>query len=259
MPNRPPELTVTRVVAAHRLPKSPVGVTVHRRRRERWAMALKLEGKTYYTVNEQVHLCDSTHPILLSRGCTYSWKCVEPGDCMIIEFDAPQSAQTLFSFEVQDNTPITTAFAKLEKLLAPSPGEAQMECIYLLYGALLALCQTGKAEYVPKNRQDLLQPATQYILTHYSQPGITNDFLAGLCGISTIYFRKTFTNVYGISPIHYLHRFRITKAKAMLLSDYESIEQIAESVGYNSIYHFSKMFRHYTGCSPTQYAKSPQG
>lgn len=257
MSNRMPELTVTQVISAHRLTKSPIGITTNRSCRERWAFALKLTGKTYYTVNGDVHLCDSTHPILLSRGCTYSWKCEEPGDCIIIEFDAPQSSQTLFPVEVTDNSSITARFSKLEKLLAS--GEGQMECIYLLYGLLLSLYQTGKAEYFPKNRQDLILPAVQYIHSNYAQKQINNDFLAQLCDISTIYFRKTFTSVYGVSPIRYLHEFRISKAKAMLLSDYESIEQIAESVGYNSIYHFSKMFRQYAGCSPTQYARFPHG
>ena len=74
--------------------------------------------------------------------------------------------------------------------------------------------------------------------------------------MSTVYFRRTFTSVYGISPIKYLHNFRIEKAKAILKSDYDTIEQVALSVGYNSIYHFSKMFKLYTGKSPLEYAKA---
>ncbi|MBQ2704787.1 MAG: helix-turn-helix transcriptional regulator, partial [Clostridia bacterium] len=42
----------------------------------------------------------------------------------------------------------------------------------------------------------------------------------------------------------------------ILHSDYESVEQVAFSVGYNSIYHFSKMFKLYTGKSPSEYAKA---
>ena len=57
-------------------------------------------------------------------------------------------------------------------------------------------------------------------------------------------------------PKKYLHNYRIDKAKAILLSDYETIEQVAFSVGYNSIYHFSKMFKTYTGKSPSEYAKT---
>lgn len=95
----------------------------------------------------------------------------------------------------------------------------------------------------------------RHITEHYFDSGITNVSLSRLCGISTVYFRKMFESVYGISPIKYLHNFRIKKAKAILLSDYESVEQVALSVGYNSIYHFSKMFKEYTGKSPTEYAK----
>ncbi|MBR4099410.1 MAG: helix-turn-helix transcriptional regulator [Clostridia bacterium] len=33
------------------------------------------------------------------------------------------------------------------------------------------------------------------------------------------------------------------------------MKQVATSVGYNSIYHFSKMLKHYTGQNPIEYAK----
>lgn len=254
--NELPPLTITRVVSAHRLQKSPVGITIRRVNRERWAIALKLSGKTYYTVNGKEILSDSLHPILLSKGCTYSWKCVEPGECIIIEFDAPQQENNLLSFKLVDNTPITAAFTKIEKLINMRTPDHDIECIYLLYGILMVLLKTLKTDYVPKDKQTIIRPAIQYISLHYQNAEITNDLLAEQCGISTIYFRKIFVSVYGISPIRYLHNFRIAKAKAILQSDYESIEQIAESVGYSSIYHFSKMFKQYTGVSPTEYAKA---
>jgi len=253
-----PQLTVTQVISAHRLQKSPIGITTRRINRRQWAIALKLSGKTYYAVNGKEILCDSLHPIILSKGCTYSWKCVEPGECIIIEFDAPQQEDHLLSFELADNSPITTAFTKIEKLIDMRTPNQDIECIYLLYGILMVLLKSLKTDYVPKDKQTIIQPAIQYISSHYQNVEITNDLLAQQCGISTIYFRKTFVSVSGISPIRYLHNFRIAKAKTILQSDYESIEQIAESVGYSSIYHFSKMFKQYTGVSPTEYAKAPR-
>ena len=251
-------LTVTRVISANRLLQSPVGVTTYRKNRERWAVILKKSGRTYYTVNGRSLLSDSTHPVLLPRGCSYCWTCTEPGECLIIEFDATTQEKEVFSFTVSDNSFFLHAFSKLEKSLHYNNPYTALEAAHLLYGILFSLTRTAYKEYAPKDKQKMLRPAMDYITSSYYDSAITNDRLAGLCGISTVYFRKTFEGVYGLSPIKYLHNFRINKAKAILLSDYESISQVAESVGYNSIYHFSKMFRAHTGISPTEYAKSQQ-
>lgn len=249
------EITITDVVAANRLRRSPVGITTHRTLRERWALVLKREGKTYYNVGGKEILSDALHPIILPKGCSYSWKCVEPGECLIIEFDALTEEDVVFPFEVADNSFIVNAFSKIEKDLHLPFRNGVLECKTLLYGILLTLVKSTAREYVPKDKASLVQPATEYITRHYYDSGITNDALSALCGISTVYFRKVFENIYGISPIRYLHNYRMQKAKDILCSDYESIDQVAQSVGYNSIYHFSKMFKSYTGISPTEYAK----
>jgi len=131
-----------------------------------------------------------------------------------------------------------------------------MEAFSKLYDILRQLFKTSEKEYVSKEKKRLIQPAETYILENYYDPGITNDQLAGLCGISTVYFRKCFEAVHGVSPIRYLNDYRTRRAKDILSSDFESIAQVAESVGYNSVYHFSKMFKTYTGISPTEYAKA---
>lgn len=121
---------------------------------------------------------------------------------------------------------------------------------------VIKILKSDKQEQQHPKKFSILQSATKYITENYSDNNITNESLAKLCAMSTVYFRKTFVSVYGISPIKYLHNFRIEKAKAILRSDYDTIEQVALSVGYNSIYHFSKMFKVYTGINPSEYAKA---
>lgn len=248
-------ITVLKVVAANRLYNTPAIGTVHRRSRKRWAVALKRSGKTYYTVNGRVVVSDSLHPVILPKGCAYSWRCVEEGECLLIEFDAVQEYEDILSFAVTDNSFFINDFLKIQKNLPVFTAEAKLEGVHRLYGLLLQLLKTTPKEYVPREKQQLLRPALEYISENYYLPNITNDRLAELCGISTVYFRKSFEVICGVSPIRYLHNFRIRKAKDLLLSDYGSISQVAESVGYNSLYHFSKMFKVYTGLSPTQYVK----
>lgn len=249
-------LIITNVVSANRLFDSPIGVTTHRANRERWAIALKVRGKTVYTVNGSDVPSDSLHPVILPKGCNYSWKCIEPGECIIIEFDATGQDDTFTSFEINDNSIITNAFSKIEKELNHPTSHCKLACYRYLYEILLFIIKSTNKEYVHPSKRTALQPAIKFISENYFDSNITNELLAELCEISTVYFRKTFSSVYGISPIRYLHDFRIQKAKAILMSDYESIEQVAFSIGYNSIYHFSKMFKSYTGQSPTEFVKA---
>lgn len=246
-------ITITKVVSTIRLTNSPVGTTTVRKNRERWAVVLKTSGKTYYTVQDKQILSDKLHPVILPKGCSYSWTCVEPGECLIIEFDAIEEFRNILAFKISDNSSFLNTFAKIEKKLNFKSANSQMECTHLLYGTLLFFLKFANKKYTPNDKKDILQPAIDYIAHNYYDNSITNDFLAANCGISTVYFRKTFERVYGISPIKYLNNFRIEKAKSILLSDFESIKQVAQSVGYSSIYHFSKMFKIYTGVSPSEY------
>lgn len=249
-------ITVTKVVSANRLYNNVTDAPYHRHSRNRWAVVLKRTGKTYYSSGGQTILSDARHPVILPRGSCYSWQCAEAGECLLIEFDAPQTSETILPFSLSDTSLFENTFAEIQKNLHIASATAHLTCMYSLYGLLLQLHHGNNREYHPRQKQALIQPAVDYITEHYFEPDINNDQLAALCGISTVYFRKTFEAVCGMPPIRFLHKLRIRRAKDILESDYDSISQVAESVGYSSVYHFSKMFRTYTGISPTEYAKT---
>lgn len=248
-------LTIRHVISANRLLNSPVDITTHRKNRDYWAIALKIKGKTIYTVGNKRIVCDSLHPVILSKGSSYSWKCVEPGECIIIEFDAETTETDFTSFEIKDNSLLLNNFVKIEKSLSAKKLHYKSECNCYLYEMISFILKSAIQDHAPPKTYFALRPAMRYITESYSDSNISNELLSELCGMSTVYFRRTFVSVYGISPIKYLHNFRMEKAKAILRSDFETIEQVALSVGYNSIYHFSKMFKVYTGISPLEYSK----
>ena len=120
---------------------------------------------------------------------------------------------------------------------------------------LLLLLGTQRKAYADASQRQKIAPALDYISKNYNA-AIKNDTLAALCGISTVYFRKLFLRITGTSPITYIHNLRIAKAKKMLQSDYDTLGEIAVSLGYPDIYTFSKTFKRQTGLSPTQYIKT---
>jgi len=250
------EITVLKVVAANRLSGDRTEGAPIRRFRKRWALVLKSSGVTYYTINGRDVLSDREHIVLLPRSCAYSWHCTEPGEYLMLEFEAPQIGDDILSFFVADNSFFVRDFEHIQKCLHTPTPEARLETVYRLYSILLQLFKTTAKEYLPKGKKQLLQPAVDHITKMYYDPQISNDRLAKLCGISTVYFRKCFEAAYGEPPIRYLHKLRTQRAKDILSGDFVSINQVAESVGYSTIYHFSKMFKAYTGVSPTAYAKA---
>lgn len=248
-------ITATEIVAANRLLNSPIGITSTRVNREYWGIMLKTKGKTVYNCQGKEIISDSTHPVILPKGCSYTWKCIEPGECIGFEFDADSTEDMIYSFNINDTSFIINSFAKIEKKLTLKNVGYRIECLNIIYSVLLYLIKSANKEYIPSEKQDILKPAMLYIAEHYFDSNITNDYLASLCSISTVYFRKVFKSIYGVSVGSFLQNLRIEKAKALLKGDYESITQVAESVGYSSIYHFSKMFKQTTGFTPSEYAK----
>ena len=71
--------------------------------------------------------------------------------------------------------------------------------------------------------------------------------------MSYVYFRKLFKSVMGQSPIVYARSVRIRKAKEMLKGDYGSLSDVAYSLGYPSLYDFSRDFKKHTGVPPSKY------
>ena len=54
----------------------------------------------------------------------------------------------------------------------------------------------------------------------------------------------------------YIASLRIQRAKELLRDDRLSIQEIAEIVGYNDYFYFTKVFKRVEGISPSKYRKS---
>jgi AraC-like DNA-binding protein len=79
--------------------------------------------------------------------------------------------------------------------------------------------------------------------------------LARLCGLSERHFFRRFKEATGLSPINWLKMQRIALAQSKLLQSGHSIKQIADQVGYNDVFFFSRDFKRHTGACPTQYRR----
>lgn len=72
---------------------------------------------------------------------------------------------------------------------------------------------------------------------------------------SESYFSHRFKSETGVSPVQYLNRWRIQKAKELLESSSMRITDIAMQTGFQNLTHFNRIFRKFEGKSPTDYRK----
>ncbi len=220
--------------------------------RERWALVLKYEGETVYKTADAEYISNSQSLMLLPRKSSYEWRCTSPGNYITIEFDSPSSFEGIFNFHIQSTDEIFKMFKQMEYKWLKKKGFYMLETVRDLYTLILKLASMQKSEYVPSLKSEKLSPAVDHMLTHYTEH-MTNDGLAELCGISTVYFRKLFTDTYGKAPMEYVKGLRIKRAREMLCGDYGSISDVATSLGYTSIYDFSRDFKKRVGVSPSKY------
>ena len=156
------------------------------------------------------------------------------------------------AFKLQSGEKLLKIMKTMESRRNRATRSVGLESIRDAYSVLLLLHESSAEHYYPNEKRDRLAPAMEYISHHFTEP-IKNDTLAEMCGVSNVYFRKLFTAVFGTSPIAYARDLRIRKAKEMLRGDYSALSDIAVSLGYQSLYDFSRDFKKHTGVPPSKY------
>lgn len=82
------------------------------------------------------------------------------------------------------------------------------------------------------------------------------ESLAEASGLSRAAFAQKFKQSTGDTPAHYLAKVRMQKAMQYFRTGSYNIEQVAEAVGYQDSFVFSKIFKRLQGISPRDYRKS---
>lgn len=98
--------------------------------------------------------------------------------------------------------------------------------------------------------------ALERIHRDYAEPMAVPE-LAQASGMSTSAFHRAFKSVTGESPLQYVKKVRLLKAKARLVFDGARVDEAAFSVGYASASQFSREFKRYFNVAPSHAATLP--
>jgi AraC-like DNA-binding protein len=159
-------------------------------------------------------------------------------------------AQTRLLLSQLQDTPVTTLLIR-----SLQQGEYAMhllrralECITIPF----TVCQVPACRFLAyESEREKIQEALGVINEHIDQP-LTIRALSRKVGMNECYLKKGFKSVTGKTIHEYQQERRITKAKELLQQDGLSVTDVANTLGYSSISHFSTAFKRVTGMKPCE-------
>ncbi len=171
----------------------------------------------------------------------------------------------------QQNTHMVPFFDKLKEII--DVNEAQEFGYELMTKSLL--CQawllllkglqnipaedSGSGNVQALQDEERIKSALTFIATHYSE-SLTLQDIADSIHISKSECCRSFKRCLKISPFEYLIKYRVYSAAIMIIHSGHtiSISEVAETTGFNSSSYFNKMFKKYTGLTPSAFRKQTQ-
>jgi len=123
-----------------------------------------------------------------------------------------------------------------------------LECITVPFTA----CQVPACRFLAyESEREKIKDARQILDGSIDQLLTIRD-LARMVAMNECYLKKGFKALVGKTIHEYQQELRITKAKELLQEQGRSVTEVANTLGYSSISHFSTAFKRVTGMKPCE-------
>ena len=112
-----------------------------------------------------------------------------------------------------------------------------------------------KASNAVHSENEIIRKAQQYISTHIREK-LSVPLVAKMVNVSPSYLTALLHKNLQISPGEYIRRVKLQESKQMIREDNMNFTEIAATLQYSTVHHFSRQFKEKFGITPTEYARS---
>ena len=144
---------------------------------------------------------------------------------------------------VNDHSPVRS-------IVLPEAGEPTASFAMLAQrahsrGASTAVETVHRGGLSPKQ----VRKAKEFMARHFGENILSVD-VADACGLSRFHFVRAFRRTTGLPPRRWLRRYRVDRAKEMMLSSRLAVAEIAVRCGFADQSHLTRVFKALEGSSP---------
>lgn len=140
-------------------------------------------------------------------------------------------------------------------LQCPDKGLIRLRIYNTLTSFLLSIISSSCESNIKTTANGRVEAIQTYIEEHLDEP-LSIAVLAAEQNISESHFKSWFKKELGVTPMDYVLRKKIEKAKALICErPFSNMTTIAYQLNFSSSQHFSSVFKKYTGMNPMAYKK----
>jgi AraC-like DNA-binding protein len=163
--------------------------------------------------------------------------------------------QSRLRLSAQELFPVRELLMKMEKEYSGRACGYEAMVLSLFFQLATYLARRYSGIQTPSGKSLLrVGEVISSIETRY-QEAVTLNFLARSAHLSVNHLLRLFKEATGQSPIDYLVRFRINKARELVAGTDLAITEIGFRTGFSDSNYFTRQFKKVTGFSPREYRK----
>lgn len=218
-------------------------------------ISYQLSGCYEHTVNGRVLSVSADTLFFINKDDSYSVRCIEQGSSLCVCFSADTDIETT-AYLAEGDARVGNIFKRI--MLASG-----LECEsnkYLvaarIYELLSLITASVRSPYVAQGSRERIRRAHALILENYRLRDLRMGELAAICGVGQKQFVKLFRSEYHTTPTQYVIELRMNTAARLIEEGYMSISEVAEYVGYEDVFYFSRLFKKRFSISPSKYRMS---
>ena len=222
------------------------------------AFIFKLSGTSTYTYEDRVLTLKAGQMLFLPKGDSYRVDKITPGDShyVLFNFEGPVEGAVARIYDTDALARVGDIRLGLSQAWLLGEAWERYRCMSMFYHILEFVARREQVRYADARHLDRIAPALERLRRDIFEPELRLGQLHRLCGVSDTWFRKVFRDNFGVSVQQYVTNKRLSRAAAVLSGgDWDSVAQVARSVGYTDPLYFSRAFARCYGMSPTAYAK----
>ncbi|MFA7372098.1 MAG: AraC family transcriptional regulator [bacterium] len=221
---------------------------------------INIEGRRIYVAEKSMIILQphQLHEVRSIKGTPFQmlWASIDVLYCRIhmSEFLPNKGPVVLFGLDLSGSSEAKYLLERVTEELQSKEHLYKQAVGKLMAQFFIVLLRNVKSLTEERDRWSkmVVKDIMKYVEERYVER-IALDDLAAFVSLSPSYLSSLFKRITGTSVVSYINSIRVEKAKELLNDSKLRINDVAERVGFEDTYYFSRIFKKLEGLSPLHY------